>query len=255
MDTSVRSMIERKRSQPSATDVLAALVQARDEDGAVLSDDELIGHTFTLFVAGHETTSNALTWTIFLLSQHPDILADLLDELDGALQGASPTMEKLNQLPLLEGVVKESLRLLPPASIGMRITGSPCVLGGFFLPKGSNIFYSPFVTHRLPELYPEPNRFHPKRWAGLKRSPYEFLPFGAGPHMCMGWAFAMQEMKVVLAMLLQRYRLFVVDHTKIEPNLNMRPKYGMPMRIFPQGRQFQRGTVRGAIHQLVDFNE
>lgn len=247
-------MIAQKRSQPNATDVLATLVQVHDEDGTKLSDEELIGHTFTLFVAGHETTSNALTWTIFLLSQHPHILADLLDELDGTLHGNPPTIEKINQLPLLEGVIKESLRLLPPASIGIRIATAPCNLGGFALPKGSTVFYSQFVTHRMPELYAEPNRFKPERWATLKRSPYEYLPFSAGPHMCIGWAFAMQELKVVLAMVLQRYRFSVLPNAKIGPNLNMRPIHGMPMRIFPQDRQFQRVPVRGSIHQLIDFS-
>lgn len=253
LDAFIRSMIVQKRAQPDATDVLASLIHAHDEDGTKLSDEELVGHTFSLFVAGHETTANALTWAIFLLCQHPKILADLLDELDGTLHGNPPTVEKLPQLPLLEGVVKESLRLLPPASIGTRITIAPCNLGGFGLPKGSNIIYSQFVTHRLPELYDEPNRFQPERWTTLKRSPYEYLPFSAGPHMCIGWSFAMQELKVVLATLLQRYRLSVVPNTKIEPNLVMRPKHGMPMRVFPQDHRFQQVSVRGSIHQLIEF--
>ncbi|RAL26357.1 cytochrome P450 [Thermoflavimicrobium daqui] len=249
----VRSLIKQKRAQPNAQDVLASLIQAHDEDGTKLSDEELIGHTFSLFVAGHETTANALTWIIFLLSQHPNIHQKLLAELNDKLHGNPPTVEQLSQLSLLEGVVKESLRLLPPASIGIRIATAPCTLGGYQLPKGSNIYYSQFVTHRLPELYDEPNCFKPERWATIKRSPYEYLPFSAGQHMCIGWSFAIQEIKVVLAILLQKYRFSVVPHTKIQPNLMMRPVYGMPMNISPQDGQVSQAPIRGTIHELIDI--
>jgi cytochrome P450 len=250
----IRTLIARKRTGSEDSDVLAALVQAHDEDGTTLSDDELIGHAFVLYVAGHVTTANALAWTIFLLHQHPRIIADLLDELDGKLHGDAPALEQLQQLSLLDGVVKESLRLLPPTPTSMRLAASACELGGFALPKGSTIFYSPFITHRLPELYEEPDRFKPERWATLSRSPYEYLPFAAGSHRCIGAEFAQQEMKVVLAMLLQRYRLAVVPDARIEPKgSNMDPVHDIPMRIIPQDRRFERVPVRGTMHKLVEF--
>jgi cytochrome P450 len=250
----LRSVVSRKRAQPDATDVLAALVQVRDEDGARLNDEELIGHAFTLFVAGHETTSNALTWTLFLLNQHPRVAADLLDELEGTLHGAAPSVEQLGRLPLLEGVVKESLRLLSPAQIGIRIAAAPCVLAGYALPRGANVVYSEFITHRLPDLYAEPERFKPERWFTVQPSTYEYLPFSAGPHMCIGWAFAMQELKLVLAMLMQRYRLALAPNTQLSPSIAMRPARGMAVRVFPQDRQFQSVPVRGGIHELVDLS-
>lgn len=253
LSTFIRATIAQKREQKDATDVLATLIQAHDEDGTKLSDDELVGHAFTLFAAGHETTSNALTWMVFLLSQHPHVFANLLDEVEGALHGNAPTSEQVNCLPLLDGVIKESLRLLSPASIGIRATSEPCELGGFALPQGANVIYSEFITHRMPELYEEPDRFKPERWAMLDRSPYEYLPFSTGRHMCIGAGFATQEMKVVLAMLLQRYRLSVVPDARISSNISMRPVHGMPMRVFPQDRQFQRVSVRGNIHELIDF--
>jgi cytochrome P450 len=254
LESFVRTLIARKREDTTSADVLAALVHAHDEDGTKLTDDELIGHAFILYVAGHVTTSNALTWAIFLLHQHPHIHADLLAELDGKLHGAAPDLQSLQQLSLLDGVVKESLRLLPPTPTSMRIAASPCEIGGFEIPKGSTIFYSPFVTHRLPELYEDPDRFKPERWATLNRTAYEYLPFAAGPHRCIGAEFAQQEMKVVLAMLLQRYRLAVVPNARIEPKgSNLDPVYGMPVRIIPQDRRFERVPVRGHIHRLIEF--
>lgn len=255
LEAFVRSMIAQKRAMPESSDVLATLVHVRDEDQDQLSDDELISHVFALFVAGHETTSNALTWIVFLLNQHPQIAADLLDELDGTLHGDAPMAEQLRSpetLPLLDGVIKESLRLLPPAIIGLRMAAAPCDLGGYAIPQGANVIYSEFVTHRLPELYSEPDRFKPERWATLERSLYEYLPFGAGPHMCIGAGFATHELKVMLAMLLQRYRLAVLPGATIATNVSMRPTRGMPVRVFAQDRQFARVPVRGMINRLVE---
>lgn len=250
----IQSMIERKRQDTESTDVLAALVRAHDEDGTKLTDEELFSHTLTLYVAGQVTTANALTWIIFLLHQHPRVHADLLAELDDRLHGAAPTLEALAQCSLLDGVIKESLRLLPPTPTSMRIAASPCEVGGFALPEGATIFFSPFVTHRLPELYEEPDRFKPERWATLNRTTYEYLPFAAGPHRCIGAEFALQEMKVVLAMLLPRYRLALVPGSKIEPKgNNLDPAYGMPMSIHPQDRHFERAPIRGRIQNLIDF--
>ena len=257
LEAFMQAQIARKRTQPDAADMLAALVHARDEDGDKLSDLELVSHAFTLFVAGHETTSNALTWTLFLLDQHPEVAAALLDELDGVLHGAPPAIEQLRpddrSLPLLDGVIKESLRLLPPAIVGLRVAAAPCELGGYELPKGTTVLYSEFITHRLPELYQEPDRFKPERWATLHRSLYEYLPFSAGPHMCIGAGFAMQELKVVLAMLLQRYRVAVAPGAKIGVNMRMRPLPGMPVHIFAQDRQFRRAPVRGKITELIQL--
>ncbi len=254
LESFTRAMIARKREDAESTDVLAALVHAHDEDGTKLTDDELISHTFTLYAAGHVTTSNALAWAIFLIHQHPRIHADLLAELEGKLHSDAPALESLYQCSLLDSVIKESLRLLPPTPTSMRITASPCEIGGFALPGGATIFYSPFVTHRLPELYEEPDRFKPERWATLSRTPYEYLPFAAGPHRCIGAEFALLEIKVVLAMLLQRYRLAVVPNARIEPKgSNLDPAHGMPMRVIPQDRRFERVPVRGNIYRLVEF--
>ncbi len=157
----------------------------------------------------------------------------------------------MGTLPLLEGVIKESLRLLPPAIIGIRIAAQPTQLSGYAVPKGANVVYSEFVTQRMPELYAEPDRFKPARWATLDPSPYEYLPFAAGPHMCIGWAFAMQELRVVLAMLLQRYRLALVPGTRVDLTVRMQPKHGLPMHVHAQDRQFGATPVHGTIRNLI----
>lgn len=254
LEGSLQSMIAQKRSEKNATDILASLIHVHDEDGEKLSDTELIGHMFTLFVAGHETTSNALTWTLFLLSQHPSILQTLQDELESILQGNPPTIEQLPQLTFLDCVIKESLRLLPPASIGIRVTTAPCNLGGFAIPEDSHVIFSQFVTHRNPDLYKNPNQFNPERWLSIHPTPYEYLPFSAGPHMCIGAGFAMQELKVVLSMILQRYQLSVVPNAKIDPNLSMSPIHGMPMQILSKDQPCQRVPIRGSIQQMIDFH-
>lgn len=255
LEKTLKAMIERKRSHPATNDLLSTLIQAHDEDGAMLNDTELISHAFTLFTAGHATTTDALTWTLFLLSQHPDVLANLLDELEGKLHGEPPTFEQLNHLPLLDHVVKESLRLLPPGGIGQRKATDACELGGYEIPKGTTIIYSEFLTHRLPELYEQPARFLPERWATLNRTAYEYLPFSAGQHRCIGAEFALLEEKIALAMVVQRYRLEIVSNTKVDLSLDMRPKHGMPMRLFPQDRQFKRVPVCGKILDLITFAE
>jgi cytochrome P450 len=258
LNAALLAMIQRKRANPEQHyDVLATLIQARDEDGGALSDYDLLSHAGTLLIAGHETTANTLAWTLLLLDQHPRVLADLVDELDKTLGGAAPTIEQLRpdsaRLPLLDRVIKESMRLLPTAAVGSRVSTGPFALGPYRFPRNTFINYSAFLTHRLPELFDEPQRFRPERWERIDPSPYEYLPFGAGPRMCIGASFAIMELKVVLAMLLQRYRVAVAPGAKIGVNMRMRPLPGMPVHIFAQDRQFRRAPVRGKITELIQL--
>lgn len=256
LETALHQIIAEKRANlEQHQDMLATLIQARDEDGTSMTDMELIGQANLLFIAGHETSTNALTWTLFLLAQHPSIHADLVDELTSVLQGDPPTIEQMAQLPLLDSVVKESLRLLPPASAFGRFCTTTVRLGPYTLPKGSYVTISPYITHQQPDLYPEPKRFLPDRWARIDPSPYEYLPFSAGPRMCLGSTFAMLEIKLVIAMLLQRYRLTLAPNARIDRQLRLTlsPKHGMPMLVTPQDRQFTRSNVRGNIRDMIDF--
>lgn len=258
VDAHLRELIaQRRRDSASRHDILTLLIQAHDADGNGLSDDELIGEISMFFLAGFETTAVALVWTLFLLAQHPPIMADLHDELDAALHGAAPHVEQLAALPLLDAVLKECLRLLPPAIQGARIGVAPFALGPYQFSAGTKVVYSQFITHRLPDLYPQPERFLPERWFTIDPSPYEYLPFLGGPRMCIGAPFAIMEMKIVLAMIVQRYRLALSPNATIDHRVKMilGPKQGMPMQIVPQDRQFTKTSVRGTIHDLVDLGE
>ena len=256
----IQEMIWRKRTQQQeGDDIFTMLIQARDEAGWLIDDEELIGHANVLFIAGHETTANALTWTLFLLAQHPEVMADLLDEVGALLQGEPPTAEQLDRMPLLTHVIQESLRLLPPIASLNRVVAAPGQLGTYVLNTGMEVIYSPFITHRLPALYDHPNRFWPQRWEKIAPGPYDYLPFGAGPRLCLGMHFAVMQLKIVLTMILQQYRLQMRPQATIDYRavVILSPKHDMPMYLQPQDRDFEKskGNVKGSIQRLVDFNK
>jgi cytochrome P450 len=256
LERRILALIAQKRADLAAHhDVLAMLIQARDEDGTAMTDAELIGQTAVLFVAGHETSSNALTWTLFLLAQHPRVLADLRDELSGELRGGAPTVEQFGRLPLLDRAIKESMRLLPPAPFQMRYSAVPQQFGPYAIPAGATITISSYITHRLPEIYAEPRRFMPERWERIDPALYEYMPFGAGPHMCIGSTFAIMEIKIALAMIVQRFGLALAPRATVDRRvkITMSPRHGMPMDILPAGAAFQPGAARGNIHEMVEL--
>jgi cytochrome P450 len=256
IEARVIQLLEHKRATlHESRDVVSMLMRVHDEDGSRLSDAEVIANANLLYLAGHETSTNALTWTQFLLSQHPAALAKIVEEIDGVLHGAPPTLEQLTQLPLLEGAINEGLRLFPPLAYLPKTVVEPVDMGGHLLPVKSSVIISHFMTHRLPDIYHEPDKFKPERWQTLTPSPYEFIPFSAGPRMCIGATFAIMEMKIVLAMLLQRYRLSPVPNAEINASIMflLRSKQ-MPMVIHAQDRQFDKVPVRGDALKLVDLS-
>ncbi|MBA3470564.1 MAG: cytochrome P450 [Herpetosiphonaceae bacterium] len=253
----LRKTIADKRANPDEQhDVLANLIKARDEDGTAMTDVELIGQATLLFAAGHETTGNSLIWTLILLAQHPNVMHDLLDELDQVLGGAAPTVEQLNKLPLLDKVIKESLRLFPTVFMSARKATQPFQLGPYELPEGMTVIFSEYMTHRMPELFPEPNRFLPERWNTIDPSPYEYLPFSTGARMCPGATFAMTELRIILAMTLQRYRLALIPGTVIKRQMavTLSAKSPIPATVHKQDRRFSQTWLRGNLHEVVDLN-
>jgi cytochrome P450 len=256
LEAELRALIARKRAQGiDDGSALSILLEAQDKDGDSLTDDELLGHLTTLFTAGHETTASALTWTLFLLTQHPRILSDLMDELDGALHGEAPTLEQLRALPLLSHVIDEGLRMFPPGMWLVRTSTAPFEMGGYALPQGTHIIFSPGATHYRPDLYEQPHRFMPSRWETLDRSPYEYLPFGAGSRRCLGATFATLELQLALPIILQRFSLVVPPRTRVDRagSILSRPKGGLPLVLYPPGYRYPPSTVRGNIHDLVQF--
>jgi cytochrome P450 len=254
VEAEIRDIIARRRRLGPGQDVLSVLMSATDEEGGSLTEQELFGHIALLYVAGHETSANALTWTFFLLEQHPEVLADVVDELQSVLQGQHPTVESLPKLPLLDRVIKESLRLLPPVPFSSRRGMAAFELGGVELPEGTVVRYSPFITHRMPELYEQPNRFLPSRWETLEPSPYAYLPFAAGPRMCIGYSFAMQEIGLTLASLLPRFRFERVPGHRVDRKVlaTFSPKHGLPMVLHAQDRAFRRTPLEGDVAELLE---
>jgi cytochrome P450 len=247
---------KRARASASATDMLSTLLAARDEDGSALDEDELIGHAGVIFAAGHETSTNALAWTLLLLSQHPAVLGDLRDELDGVLRGGSPTSENMARLPLLDAVVKESMRVLPPVPMHPRIVAVDSELAGYKLPAGSEIFLSIFHMHQDPKIFEQPRRFSPRRWETIKPTVYEYNPFSAGPRMCIGASFATMEIKIVLATLLQRFHLDMPEGARVDPRvaITMAPKGGLRMVVRRRTERARPpGGVAGRVRNLVDL--
>ena len=167
-------------------------------------------------MAGYETTSYALAWTLMLLAQHPSVQAELREELSAALGGEAPTVEQLAELPLLDAVVKESTRLLPPTyMMFIRRACGPFELGPFAMPEGTRVVLSPLVSHHMPEVFSDPDRFVPKRWFERKPDPFELVPFGAGPRLCLGAGFAAQEIRLVVALILQRFSLRMPEGARL----------------------------------------
>jgi cytochrome P450 len=255
----MRRIVQQKRATgPGTTDVLSILLQAEDADtGTSLTENEVLGHVGVLFAAGHETSANAVTWTLFLLGQHPEVAAQLVDELDGVLRGADPGAADLGRLPLMEYVVKEAMRVLPPVPWNARVLLWTAEVGGYQLPAGAEVWISIFETHRCPALFPEPAKFRPSRWESLDLGPFEYVPFSAGPRMCIGAGFAMMEIRLILAMVLKRFRLEMAEGACLDRAgiVVLAPKNGLPMKIYPQDRRFGDGAakVRGNIGELVEL--
>ncbi len=201
-----------------------------------MSDRQLRDEMMTLFLAGHETTANALTWTWYLLSQHPAVEERLAAELDRVLGGRPPTPADLPNLPYTEMVVRESLRLYPPAPGFTREPTEDVTIGGFEVPKGSVVTVITYALHRDPRFFEDAETFNPDRFGPgwMDRIPrYAYLPFGGGPRVCIGNGFAMMEARLLLATLAQRYRLVLEPGQTVVPVqlVTVRPKHGIRMRV------------------------
>lgn len=228
VDDYLYRIIAARRAQPgSADDLLGALIASGLSDGLIR--DQLL----TMLIAGHDTSTALLAWALYLLGAHPDAMARARAEVDAVLGRRMPAIEHAAQLPYLDRVVKETLRLYPPIHLGTRTAAMDLEFNGYRIPAGARVLYSIYLTHRDPRYWPDPDRFDPERFApesSKARAPYTYVPFGGGPRICIGFAFAEAEVKIVLARLLQQFKLTFTGHP-VHPHMGatLEPRPGVMM--------------------------
>ena len=236
----IAEMVQNRRAQLAAgqqppDDLLTMLLEARDpESGDGMSDTQIRDEIITLLIAGHETVASGLTWSYYLLAQRPDIVDRLQAELDGVLDGRSPAMTDLPQLHLTRAIFDETLRLYPPAWIITRRAIAADRLGSGEIPANGLILISPYVIHRHPDFWPEPEQFNPDRFlpgADDGRPRFAYIPFGGGPRLCIGDQFALTEAQLIIAEVARRGRLELLPDQKVvmEPLVTLRPQHGLWM--------------------------
>jgi cytochrome P450 len=226
-----RIIAERRKNPSPSNDLLSHLI-----DVPGMTDELIRDQLLTMLIAGHDTSTALLAWSLFLLGSHPYVMASVLAEIDSQLCGKDPDMENIRQLEFLDQVIAETLRLYPPIHIGNRIAAVDLEFQGFQIPAGARVVYSIYLTHRQERYWQEPHRFNPERFSpdnAQQRPHYAYLPFGGGRRNCIGQAFAQVEVKVVLARLLQRFYLQRINHA-VHPHMGatLEPRPGVRMRVF-----------------------
>lgn len=231
-----RMIAARHVAPERVADLLTMLMEARDESGGAMSDKQLRDEVATLLTAGHETTSLTLSWACYLLARHPEVAERICAEIQ-FLNGRAPAYEDLFRLKYTRNVIEEIMRLYPPVWVLSRTPVEDDEIGGYRIPAGSEILIFPYITHRHPKWWTDPDKFSPERFSpenSSGRPRYAYLPFGAGPRTCVGLNFAMTEIQVVLALLLQRFRLEPTsenDTVRLDPSVTLRPLPGVRVRL------------------------
>jgi len=237
MDSVVYEIIRnRRQQQEDVGDLLSMLLNAVDENGQGMDDKQLRDEIITLLLAGYETSANALAWTWYLLTQHPEAQERLHAELDQILAGRIPTVEDLPQLNYTRMVLEEAIRVYPPVWVLMRRGIQDDEIDGYHIPANSYIMWSPYISHRHPDFWEKPEQFYPDHFStehSSKRPRHAYMPFSSGPRVCIGNTFAMIEMQLVLATITQQYRVSLAPghHVEPEPLLGLRPKNGVLVSI------------------------
>jgi cytochrome P450 len=227
-----RIIAQRRAEGGDAGDLLSMLLAVRDEDGSHMTDKQLRDETITLFLAGHETTANALSWTIWLLAQNPVVEEKFHEELSAVLNGRAPSVEDIPRLAYTANILTESMRLYPPAWGMARLVKEEVEVAGYKLVPGNGVACAQWVVHRDPRWFDEPLKFLPERWEGdlVKRLPrFAYFPFGGGPRQCIGSSFALMEATLILATIAQKFRFKLVEGHSVKPlaSITLRPSHGI----------------------------
>jgi cytochrome P450 len=237
LDAIVFRMIAEHRAGAGDTgDLLSILLATEDDDRVRLTDEQVRDEAMTILLAGHETTANALAWTFYLLQRHPDVEARLHEQLDDVLVDRDATVDDLPRLNYVRAVFAETLRLYPPAWATGRRASRSVAIGPYTLDRGDIALVSPFVSHRDPEFFPEPERFHPERWLGDAPPKFAYFPFGGGNRLCIGESFAWMEGVLAIATIARRVRLPRVDDADVStmPLVTLRPRSAIRARVEPR---------------------
>lgn len=244
-----------KRGDLDPKDIFSILVNNRDENGQPPSMEVVAGILIFAFGAGYDTCQNAFAWAMVLLAQHPAIAADLTDEIDQALGGGPPVMSKLASLPLLDQVIKESMRLFPPVPLHFRRSTIETQLGDATIPAGMRVLTSLFLINRDPALYAEPSKFKPERWSSLDPAPFQYPVFGVGARMCPGTLFGLQMLKIAVAAVLSCHRVELAPNARIDyrSTITLTPHPGVPVILRDKTAAPQRQALTGSIRELVDL--
>lgn len=227
----------KRRSGEDTNDLLSLLVFTRDEEtGEGMDDRQIRDELMTIFLAGHETTANTLAWTWYLLSLNPEVESRLVAEIDAVLGGKPSEFDDLKNLTYTPLVLHEALRLYPPAWMFARHAIEDDVVGGFTIPKGEMLMFSPYVTHRLPQHWEDPEQFDPERFLSERsqnRHKFAYFPFGGGPRLCLGNNFALIEAQLVMTRVLQSFRLHLAAGAEVRPTpiATLQPRPGVPMKL------------------------
>jgi len=243
-----RIIAEKRASGRDAGDLLSMLLAAQDEDGSRMTDKQLRDEAITLFLAGHETTANTLSWTWWLLAQNPAVEGKLHAELRRVLGGRAPSLDDLPKLAYTNHVITESMRLYPPAWGSARTAIEEHEIAGYSVPRGSGVSFAQWTVHRDARWYDAPGEFRPERWEGdlLKRIPrFAYFPFGGGPRQCIGNTFALMETALVLATIAQQYRFRLVEGHPVVPlaSITLRPRYGVKVVLEARSAKSREAVV------------
>lgn len=258
LQVSIKEMLSRHRgtdSQNQRPDVLSLMFKAQASEQH-LTDDKLVGHATLTFAAAHLTTAHTFSWTLFLLAQHPEVMDRLAEELTSKTKGDTPTFEELQSCTYLEWVIKESMRVLPASSYSQRICMTPTQLGPLSLPVGTPVIFSQFMTQHRADIFEDPNTFRPERWETASPNAYEYLPFGAGPRMCIGASLAMVELRTVLAVMLKRFHFQMVKDSVVDGQVvstMLGPTSSVDATLILPSESSQTVPVSGTIHDLVQM--